>query len=103
MKVQRQQVPRPHSVRIKSPSSSRGEDRTRDEEGKAEDEEGVHLVMAATAIGEDLDAAECQEDVWGSWCEQLLTRLWRQSQIPSANGHMLLTYCNLFLTYFNLF
>lgn len=50
-----------------------------------EEEQGGDLVMAATAIGEDLDAAECQEDVRGGRGEQLLTRLWCQSQIPSAN------------------
>ena len=50
---------------------------------EAEEEEGSHLVVAAAAIGEDLNAAESQEDVRSSRREQLLTCLWCQSQIPT--------------------
>lgn len=54
-----------------------------EEEQREEEEEGLHLVVAAAAIGEDLDAAQSQEDVRSSRREQLLARLWCQSQIPT--------------------
>ena len=42
-----------------------------------------YLVVAAAAVGEDFNPTESEEDVRGSWREQLLTCLWGQSQVPT--------------------
>ncbi len=45
-----------------------------------------NLVVASTAIGDDLDAGQCKRNVGRSGCEQLLTCLCGQNCIIEGQG-----------------